>query len=137
LPFFVKLIQVRYRTLINRIESSAIDVLFAPSLTPAFLEYPMNTLQQLLEQKAAIEQKIAAAREQAIHDAVARARAIIDEFGLTAEDLFGGKRTRKSSNAGTKVAAKYRDPATGQTWTGRGRTPKWMEGKDRNAYLIK
>lgn len=97
----------------------------------------MSNLQQLLAQKAAIEQQIAAAREQAIQDAVARARAIIDEFGLTAADLFGAKRARKSSGGGGKVAAKYRDPATGQTWTGRGRTPKWMEGKDRNAYLIK
>jgi len=97
----------------------------------------MDTLKQLLEQKAAIEQQIAAAREQAIHDGVARARAIIDEFGLTAEDLFGGKRARKSPSAGSKVAAKYRDPASGQTWTGRGRTPRWMEGQDRDAFLIR
>jgi DNA-binding protein H-NS len=45
-----------------------------------------------------------------------------------------GKSAAKSS--GGKVAAKYRDPATGQTWTGRGKAPKWIDGKDRSAFLI-
>ena len=39
------------------------------------------------------------------------------------------------SNGG-KVAAKYRDPATGQSWTGRGKAPKWIDGKDRAQFLI-
>jgi DNA-binding protein H-NS len=34
------------------------------------------------------------------------------------------------------VAAKYRDPNSGQTWTGRGRSPKWLEGKDKKQFLI-
>lgn len=40
--------------------------------------------------------------------------------------------------AKTKVAPKYRDPATGQTWTGRGRAPRWMaeSGKPRESFLI-
>lgn len=99
----------------------------------------MANLQQLLEQKAAIEKQIAEARQNEVKDAIARARAIIDQFGLTAADLFGGgKRGRKAGGSGGgKVAPKYRDPATGATWTGRGRTPKWMEGKNKDAFLIK
>jgi DNA-binding protein H-NS len=34
------------------------------------------------------------------------------------------------------VAPKYRDPATGKTWTGRGRAPTWLEGKDKVKFLI-
>ncbi|MGV0962247.1 MAG: H-NS family nucleoid-associated regulatory protein [Limnohabitans sp.] len=34
------------------------------------------------------------------------------------------------------VAHNYRDPVTGQTWTGRGKTPKWIEGKDRTQFVI-
>ena len=34
------------------------------------------------------------------------------------------------------LRGKYRDPATGATWTGRGREPKWIEGKDRAGYLV-
>src|SRR5260370_5002364 len=26
----------------------------------------------------------------------------------------------------------YRDPATGQTWTGRGKPPKWIQNQDRS-----
>jgi DNA-binding protein H-NS len=28
--------------------------------------------------------------------------------------------------AGSKVAAKYRNPATGDSWSGRGLKPKWL-----------
>jgi DNA-binding protein H-NS len=34
-----------------------------------------------------------------------------------------------------KVPAKYRDPDTGATWAGRGRTPKWVKG-NKKKYLI-
>ena len=37
-----------------------------------------------------------------------------------------GKRRKPSANAGKKVAPKYRNPATGDTWTGRGLKPKWL-----------
>jgi DNA-binding protein H-NS len=44
--------------------------------------------------------------------------------GFTMEELFGkGGRAGK----GGKVAPKYRDPKNpGNTWTGRGRMPRWM-----------
>lgn len=31
---------------------------------------------------------------------------------------------------------KYRNDATGETWSGRGKAPKWIEGKDRAPYLV-
>ncbi|WP_080433623.1 H-NS family nucleoid-associated regulatory protein [Burkholderia ubonensis] len=31
---------------------------------------------------------------------------------------------------------KYRNPITGETWSGRGRAPKWLVGRDRNDFLI-
>jgi DNA-binding protein H-NS len=50
------------------------------------------------------------------------------EYGLTVADLHGkptasGRATRK----GAKVPAKYRDPATGDSWSGRGLQPKWLK----------
>jgi DNA-binding protein H-NS len=38
----------------------------------------------------------------------------------------GSQRRKPSANAGKKVPPKYRDPATGDTWTGRGLKPKWL-----------
>jgi DNA-binding protein H-NS len=37
----------------------------------------------------------------------------------------------------TKAAPKYRDPASGKTWSGRGRTPRWLDGKNSSDFLIK
>jgi len=43
---------------------------------------------------------------------------------------------RRSASAGTKVAPKYRNPATGETWTGRGKAPKWIQNQDREQFAI-
>ena len=50
-------------------------------------------------------------------------------------------KVRKSATKGTKVAAKYRHPETGQTWSGRGILPKWMteeiaKGRQREDFAI-
>ena len=50
-----------------------------------------------------------------------------------AEDLklLRPKKARKASSRakGRKVVPKYRNPDTGDTWSGRGRKPKWLEAK--------
>ena len=51
----------------------------------------------------------------------------------------------KSKPAGAarkSVPAKYRNPATGDTWTGRGKAPRWVvdaeaSGQSRDQFLIK
>jgi DNA-binding protein H-NS len=58
------------------------------------------------------------------------------DYGLTIADL-GTVTKAKPVKTRAPVPTKYRDDATGQTWTGRGRAPKWLEGKDKNQYLIK
>lgn len=61
-----------------------------------------------------------------------KVRSLIVEYGLQPSD-FGFKQSR-ARGKGT-VAAKYRDPASGATWSGRGRTPGWLQG-DRSRYEI-
>jgi DNA-binding protein H-NS len=97
-----------------------------------------QSLKDLLKQREALEKAIADARQNEIASAVTKVREIVAEYGLTAQDIFPG-RAGKSAGAkasGNKVAAKYRDPATGQTWTGRGKAPKWIDGKDRAQFVI-
>ncbi len=96
----------------------------------------MSTLAELIKQKEALEAQIDQVRQNELSDAISKIKAIIAEYHLTADDIFGGaKRARKVSTE-SKVMPKYRDPATGLTWSGRGRTPKWMEGKDRAQFEI-
>jgi DNA-binding protein H-NS len=92
----------------------------------------------LLQQREALEKAIADARNREVSDAVGKVRALVAEYGLTAQDVFPSGRAPKAAGtkATVKVAPKYRDPATGQTWTGRGKAPKWIEGKDRAAFAI-
>lgn len=95
-----------------------------------------QTYKELLEQREALEKAIAQARQNEIAAAVSKVRELVAEFGLTAQDIFPARGVKSSGKVTAKVAAKYRDPATGQTWTGRGKAPKWIDGKDRNQFLI-
>lgn len=95
----------------------------------------MATYKDLMAQRDALEAQIKQARESEVSGAVAQARDLIAEFGLTAADLFGGQK-RASAAKGGKVAAKYRDPATGATWTGRGKAPRWIQNEDRARFAI-
>lgn len=94
----------------------------------------MSTYKSLLQQKAELEAKIAEARKAELAHAVKQARELVAQFDLTADDVFGGKKAATGPR-GT-VAPKYRDPATGATWTGRGKPPKWIADKDRASFAI-
>ena len=96
----------------------------------------MATYQELLAQRVALDKKIAETRELEIADAISKARALVADFGLTSADLFGKGKGSPGKKEGSKVAPKYRDPNTGATWTGRGKAPRWLDGKDRNQFLI-
>lgn len=98
----------------------------------------MSSYKELIQQRAALEQQIAAARVRETADAIAKVRALIADFELTSEDIFpSASKTRGSAKkAGGKVPPKYRNPQTGETWTGRGKAPRWIQDKDRAAFAI-
>ena len=103
----------------------------------------MKTYADIKAQMALLEEKAAE-----IAGVIKRIKEAISVYGLTAQDLGlgGGKaakggapRTQRPAAKGKLVVglAKYRDPATGKTWTGRGKPPNWIVGvKDRTPYLI-
>ena len=95
----------------------------------------MTTLKELVAQKEALEAQIALAIKSEKKEAVSKVKELIAEYSLTESDVFGGEKRAKLASKNPAVA-KYRDPATGLTWSGRGRTPKWMEGKDRAQFEI-
>jgi len=95
----------------------------------------MSSYKELLAQREQLDKQIkeAVLREKA--EGIAKAKLIIEEYDLTAADLFSRKAGDARSPSG-KVAPKYRNPSTGETWTGRGKAPKWIEGRDRSSFLI-
>lgn len=96
-----------------------------------------NSLRELLAQQSALSAKIDEMRSAAKSEAISEVRQLIEEHSLTLHDVFpskSGAKTRKTS--GNKVAAKYKDPISGASWTGRGMTPKWLAGKNKADYAI-
>ena len=91
----------------------------------------MATLQEMIAQKAALEKQIEEATSHGRNEAIAQVKALMVEHGLKASD-FGGKagsapKSGGKAKTGNKVAAKYRNATTGETWSGRGLQPRWLK----------
>lgn len=87
----------------------------------------MASLQELIAQKEALERQIELAKKQDREEALSKVRALMSEYGLSISDLSAKSGPKGRPAAGKKVAAKYRDKATGESWSGRGLQPKWLK----------
>lgn len=101
----------------------------------------MATYKQLLAQKEALEAQLAEARETEVSAVIQQIRTLMEQYNLSVEDIQGKRRRGRPAGSGAAKAAKeplpakYRDPKTGKTWSGRGRAPAWL-GKNPNRFLI-
>ncbi len=88
------------------------------------------------ELKAEIQRLQAEAEQARLAEKAAvldKIRAMIIEYKLLPRDFGFGTAARAGN---MPSAAKYRDPATGATWSGRGRAPQWLAGADRSQFEI-
>ncbi len=112
----------------------------------------MSSFKELVAQREKLDSQINAMMQREKAEGIAKAKEIIEQFSLEVGDLFGrkvaGKGKRGPAKKGVvskkrvgkkrgKVAAKYKNPSTEETWTGRGKAPIWIAGKDRTKFLIK
>ncbi|MCA8023666.1 H-NS histone family protein [Burkholderia metallica] len=88
-----------------------------------------------VEMEREMEREISQEKERVAALVATRVREVLEEFGL---DIDVVPRDRYSTVARKKriIAPKYWNPQTGQTWSGRGRTPQWIVGRDREQYRI-
>ena len=99
----------------------------------------MVSVADLMAQKAAIEQKIADAQREEKSSAVAQVKALMAQHGLSIADLSARAPAAPKSGGrkpSGKVAPKFRDPATGNTWTGRGLKPNWLKNALANGKSL-
>ena len=97
----------------------------------------MSQYSELKAQIAKLQAQAEDARRTEIADVITMIREKIVEYGLSAQDLgfaAAAKRGRPPKKA--PLPARYQDPKTGATWSGRGKPPKWIAGKNRERYLI-
>ena len=90
---------------------------------------------------AEAEKQREARRETGRRELVEEFRSRAAEMGLSLEELLGngaqpgrppGKaRSGRTGASASPRPAKYRDPETGETWSGRGRVPRWLKAAER------
>lgn len=112
-------------------------------------------------QQAKIEREIGKLQKKAEALQARRRSPVIDsivasmtEYDISLEELTQALKKRRPTAAAKKaqktasankptrvVSPKYRHPTTGETWTGRGKLPRWLsqaeaEGATRESFLI-
>ena len=98
---------------------------------------------EALKAKITALQKQLAAAENNKAPAVRQVKALMKKLDVSMADLAdpsAEKRVKSNKKSSQKVAVKYRDE-NGNTWTGRGKTPRWMvdaekAGNNREKYLV-
>jgi DNA-binding protein H-NS len=122
----------------------------------------MTSYVELKEKAEDLMRQAEVARKSEIGAAIAEIKAKMAMFGITLEDLGGkvkaargrkpklakaakpvkpAKDKAKPAKARKPVAVKYRTSETGETWTGRGKAPKWLAameaaGRKREEFLV-
>lgn len=99
----------------------------------------MSSYKELQDQIAKLQAEAEKVRKQEIADVIVDIKKKMAEYGISLADLGGGKGRKKSG--GGASPAKFRNPVTGETWTGKGRRPNWIvdaenQGKSTNDFLI-
>ncbi|AXW24573.1 H-NS family nucleoid-associated regulatory protein [Ralstonia solanacearum] len=94
----------------------------------------MATYKELLAQRQKLEEQLESARLKELEQVIAQVKQAVADYGLTAEDI--GLASKTKAKIRRAVAPKYQDPKTGATWTGRGRAPAWIAGKNFDRFLI-
>jgi DNA-binding protein H-NS len=99
----------------------------------------MTSYQELKAQAEDLLRQAEAARKAEKTAVILETKAKMAEYGITVADLGGGGRKASGRVA---VAIKYRNPATGATWSGRGRPPRWLtdeltKGRTREEFSVR
>lgn len=85
---------------------------------------PTPKLAQLINQRAELDATINAMMREERQTAISNVRQTMAQFGLTVQDISGLPKRVK-----TLRPPKYKNPVTGETWSGLGKRPAWVNEK--------
>jgi DNA-binding protein H-NS len=81
------------------------------------------TYAELTQLRVRVDRLLVAKKNEARVELREKIANLVRSKGMTLEDVFGGNRGERKGS----VAVKYRDPKDpANTWTGRGRMPRWL-----------
>ena len=113
----------------------------------------MSNLVDIQSQIEKLQKQASQIKAKEFHKTILEIRGKMQAFGITVKDLQPAKKVKNDAapakknakpggkkSVGSPVAAKYRGP-DGQTWTGRGLSPRWMkalieQGRSKEEFLI-
>ncbi|PHV25604.1 histone family protein nucleoid-structuring protein H-NS [Janthinobacterium sp. BJB426] len=95
----------------------------------------MITYAKYVEQITKFQSLAEAACKDELSGAIKTIKDLMQLHGITVEDIAGGSRA-KPEKVKSSVPAQFKNPETGETWTGRGRAPRWLDGKDKEQFRI-
>ncbi len=84
----------------------------------------MTTYKEIKNKIAQLEKEAEALRKAELLTVITEIKARMAEYGITSKDL-GIIKNKTRKQPGTTSPARYRNKE-GQTWSGRGRKPKWV-----------
>ena len=96
----------------------------------------MTTYHELLAQRGELEKQIEHAREEEFRSVVADLKQKMADYSITLADLGIDEGRGETARARSVVPAKYRDPVSGATWSGRGKPPRWIAGRERDLFAL-
>ncbi len=85
----------------------------------------MSSYQELMAQIEGLKRQAEDARKQEMAGAISEIKSIMAKFSIDPSDLFHARGAAKTKRAPSGIV-KYRDPVSGQGWSGRGRRPGWV-----------
>ncbi|MGN3966367.1 H-NS histone family protein [Burkholderia gladioli] len=99
----------------------------------------MKTYNELLADFERLKTDIDTVREREARLIAERVLALLAESGVDLRALLDYSQSRSHERRRTKkqrAKAKYWNPETGVTWSGRGRMPRWLVGKDPESFRL-
>jgi DNA-binding protein H-NS len=95
-------------------------------------ELERMSYKDLTELEGRIRRAKAGVHDRTRNELKEKVEAMVAAAGFKMSDLFGGR-----GGKGRKVAAKYANPDDpSETWTGRGRKPRWLSAKLKDGDKI-
>lgn len=93
-----------------------------------------TTYSALIAQRNEIDAKLSQIQLAEKQEAIAEIKKLIALHKISATDLHPLRRSKDRRY--TPVLPKFKDPASGSTWSGRGKTPRWLVGKNKELYRL-
>ena len=97
---------------------------------------PAKSVEELQAERQKLDDEINSKRNAEKASVIAQIKSVADTYGVTPDEIVEAMGGLRSKRKGVKAKPKYRNPATGVVWSGRGKEPAWIKGQDRNQFLI-